>query len=72
MDPPDALVRVPERRKVPYFAAVASILVLGTAYGQRLRRGVDIATGVPEMLISSRTAGMTRPQQASDLAWLRC
>jgi uncharacterized membrane protein YgaE (UPF0421/DUF939 family) len=30
----------------PYFAAVASILVLGMAYGQRLRRGVDIAIGV--------------------------
>jgi 4-hydroxybenzoate polyprenyltransferase len=32
--------------EVPYFAAVASILVLGVAYGQRLRRGVDIAIGV--------------------------
>ena len=32
--------------KVPYFAAVASILVLGMAYGQRLRRGVDVAIGV--------------------------
>ncbi|HET9779080.1 MAG TPA: FUSC family protein [Propionibacteriaceae bacterium] len=32
--------------QVPYFAAVASILVLGMAYGQRLRRGVDVAIGV--------------------------
>jgi uncharacterized membrane protein YgaE (UPF0421/DUF939 family) len=32
--------------EVPYFAAVASILVLGMAYGQRLRRGVDVAIGV--------------------------
>jgi hypothetical protein len=27
--------------EVPYFAAAAAILVLGVAYGQRLRRGVD-------------------------------
>ena len=32
--------------KVPYFAAAAAILVLGMAYGQRLRRGVDVAIGV--------------------------
>jgi uncharacterized membrane protein YgaE (UPF0421/DUF939 family) len=32
--------------KVPYFAAAAAILVLGLAYGQRLRRGVDVAIGV--------------------------
>ena len=32
--------------EVPYFAAVAAILVLGMAYGQRLRRGVDVAIGV--------------------------
>jgi uncharacterized membrane protein YgaE (UPF0421/DUF939 family) len=32
--------------QVPYFAAAASILVLGVAYGQRLRRGVDVAIGV--------------------------
>jgi uncharacterized membrane protein YgaE (UPF0421/DUF939 family) len=31
---------------VPYFAAAAAILVLGMAYGQRLRRGVDVAIGV--------------------------
>ena len=30
----------------PYFAAAAAILVLGVAYGQRLRRGVDVAIGV--------------------------
>ena len=28
------------------FAAAAAILVLGVAYGQRLRRGVDVAIGV--------------------------
>jgi uncharacterized membrane protein YccC len=32
--------------EVPYFAAAAAILVLGLAYGQRLRRGVDVAIGV--------------------------
>jgi uncharacterized membrane protein YgaE (UPF0421/DUF939 family) len=32
--------------QVPYFAAAAAILVLGVAYGQRLRRGVDVAIGV--------------------------
>ena len=32
--------------EVPYFAAAAAILVLGVAYGQRLRRGVDVAIGV--------------------------
>lgn len=32
--------------EVPYFAAAAAILVLGMAYGQRLRRGVDVAIGV--------------------------
>ena len=32
--------------QVPYFAAAAAILVLGLAYGQRLRRGVDVAIGV--------------------------
>jgi uncharacterized membrane protein YgaE (UPF0421/DUF939 family) len=32
--------------QVPYFAAAAAILVLGMAYGQRLRRGVDVAIGV--------------------------
>jgi uncharacterized membrane protein YgaE (UPF0421/DUF939 family) len=34
------------RSWVPYFAAAAAILVLGVAYGQRLRRGVDVAIGV--------------------------
>jgi len=32
--------------QVPYFAAAAAILVLGVAYRQRLRRGVDVAIGV--------------------------
>jgi uncharacterized membrane protein YgaE (UPF0421/DUF939 family) len=32
--------------KVPYFAAASAILVLGMTYGQRLRRGVDVAIGV--------------------------
>jgi uncharacterized membrane protein YgaE (UPF0421/DUF939 family) len=32
--------------QVPYFAAAAAILVLGVAYGQRLRRGIDVAIGV--------------------------
>jgi len=32
--------------EVPYFAAAAAILVLGMSYGQRLRRGVDVAIGV--------------------------
>ena len=32
--------------QVLYFAAAAAILVLGLAYGQRLRRGVDVAIGV--------------------------
>src|SRR5215211_1073116 len=32
--------------EVPYFAAAAAILVLGVVYGQRLRRGVDVAIGV--------------------------
>jgi uncharacterized membrane protein YgaE (UPF0421/DUF939 family) len=32
--------------EVPYFAAAAAILVLGIAYGQRLRRAVDVAIGV--------------------------
>src|SRR5215218_9170882 len=32
--------------EVPYFAAAAAILVLGMAYGQRLRRGVNVAIGV--------------------------
>jgi uncharacterized membrane protein YgaE (UPF0421/DUF939 family) len=32
--------------EIPYFAAAAAILVLGVAYGQRLRRGVDVAIGV--------------------------
>jgi uncharacterized membrane protein YgaE (UPF0421/DUF939 family) len=32
--------------EVPYFAAAAAILVLGMTYGQRLRRGVDVAIGV--------------------------
>jgi uncharacterized membrane protein YgaE (UPF0421/DUF939 family) len=32
--------------EVPYFAAAAAILVLGVAYGQRLRRGVNVAIGV--------------------------
>jgi uncharacterized membrane protein YgaE (UPF0421/DUF939 family) len=32
--------------EVPYFAAAAAILVLGVAYGQRLRRGLDVAIGV--------------------------
>jgi uncharacterized membrane protein YgaE (UPF0421/DUF939 family) len=32
--------------RVPYFAAAAAILVVGVAYGQRLRRGVDVAIGV--------------------------
>ena len=31
---------------VPYFAAAAAILVLGLTYGQRIRRGVDVAIGV--------------------------
>jgi uncharacterized membrane protein YgaE (UPF0421/DUF939 family) len=37
--------------QVPYFVAAAAILVLGLAYGQRLRRGADVAIGV--------TAGVT-------------
>ena len=32
--------------EVPYFAAAAAILVLGLTYGQRIRRGVDVAIGV--------------------------
>ena len=36
----------PAGSQVPYFAAAAAILVLGVAYGQRLRRGVDVAIGV--------------------------
>jgi uncharacterized membrane protein YgaE (UPF0421/DUF939 family) len=32
--------------QVPYFAAASAILVLGVAYGQRIRRGVDVAIGV--------------------------
>jgi uncharacterized membrane protein YgaE (UPF0421/DUF939 family) len=32
--------------QVPYFAAASAILVLGMTYGQRLRRGVDVAIGV--------------------------
>jgi uncharacterized membrane protein YgaE (UPF0421/DUF939 family) len=34
------------RSWLPDFAAAAAILVLGVAYGQRLRRGVDVAIGV--------------------------
>jgi uncharacterized membrane protein YgaE (UPF0421/DUF939 family) len=40
------LARLLLGHQVPYFAAAAAILVLGVAYGQRLRRGVDVAIGV--------------------------
>jgi hypothetical protein len=41
--------------EVPYFAAVACTLVLAWRTGSGCR-GVDIAIGVPDMLIFSRTA----------------
>lgn len=40
------LARLLLGHSTPYFAAAAAILVLGMAYGQRLRRGVDVAIGV--------------------------
>jgi uncharacterized membrane protein YgaE (UPF0421/DUF939 family) len=41
-----ALARVVLDHPAPFFAPLAAILTLGGTYGQRMRRGIEVATGV--------------------------